>query len=54
MPVEIRELTVKVTVQDTNKPSGGANSSTDENKTEIIEACIEKVMELLQQKQLDR
>ncbi len=56
MPIEIRELVIKATVA----PSDGSNvsgdsvgSSGDNNvskKEEIINACVEKIMEILKEK----
>lgn len=46
MPVEIKELVIKVTVQEMTKsaaPSGGGGAQ----KQDMIQECVEKVMELL-------
>ena len=50
MPIEIKELTVKVTVQDKNSSSENSGGSPLENKEELIEECVEKVMDLLHEK----
>ena len=51
MPIEIRELIIKATVQQETggiaKPGGtGANNSVGPNE-EILQACLEKMVELL-------
>jgi len=59
MPIEIRELHINVAVSSPgqNQPRGGAqisealaNSAPDNNREDIIAACVEKVMEILQNK----
>ncbi|MGQ1785070.1 DUF5908 family protein [Saccharicrinis sp. GN24d3] len=50
MPIEIKELHIKINVSDDSRrvrPSG--NSSSDKDK--IIEACVEQVMEILSKKE---
>lgn len=54
MPIEIRELVIKATV--VQEGSGGAalpSSNTNNNVSpneEIITACVEKIMEILKEK----
>jgi hypothetical protein len=60
MPIEIRELHIKVSVTSpeatqgstgTTSPGGRSNSYTGgNNNEEIVAACVEKVMEILQNK----
>jgi hypothetical protein len=60
MPIEIRELHIQVTVNspqnEATSSGGGSSSSTGGNspggagQEEIIAACVEKVMEILQNK----
>ena len=57
MPVEIRELIIKVSVtspENTGAGSGNSSSGTNQsgniNKEEIVAECVEKVMEILQHK----
>jgi hypothetical protein len=59
MPIEIRELHIRVSVTTPaaeSSPSGasssgqGSNEASGNNKEEIIAACVEKVMEILQNK----
>jgi hypothetical protein len=59
MPIEIRELHIKVSVTspDTshadarNASSGAGSAASDANYTEeIVAACVEKVMEILKNK----
>ena len=52
MPIEIRELVIKATVtQDGNIGNAGAGSSgsggnTASSKEEVINACVEKILEI--------
>lgn len=55
MPIEIRELVIKATVL--QEGTGGAASGTSPNSNnnvspqeEIISACVEKVLEILKEK----
>lgn len=56
MPIEIRELVIKATVvQEGNTGAGAASvgSSTDNNVSpneEMIKTCVEKVLEILKDK----
>jgi len=59
MPIEIRELHIKVSVSspDTSQVAGRSNSpgtglaiNSGDNTEEIVAACVEKVMELLKNK----
>jgi len=59
MPIEIRELHIRVSVTNpaAESSSSGAsstgqvsNEASGNNKEEIIAACVEKVMEILQNK----
>ncbi len=54
MPVEIRELVIKATVeQNSGAASGAAGSSTGSNSTpgeDMIKTCVEKVLEILKEK----
>jgi len=55
MPIEIRELNIKVSVvqnqqeQESAPPSGSTGGSMPE-KDELIAECVEQVMELIKQK----
>jgi hypothetical protein len=51
MPIEVRELIIKATVQQetggTSKPGGaGANNSVGPNE-ELLQTCIEKLVEII-------
>jgi len=50
MPIEIKELIVKITVADQPQSSNPANNRRDEKEV-IIAACVEQVMEILSKKQ---
>lgn len=57
MPIEIKELVIKVTVQEMKKGAGSASGQSgggSENKQQIVQECVEQVMELLQAKSYDR
>ncbi len=47
MPLEIKELVIKATVQDEQQPSTSTQSGTEEDKETIIEECVDKVLEIL-------
>ncbi|MCW3464567.1 DUF5908 family protein [Chitinophaga nivalis] len=48
MPVEIRELVIRMTVDDAaGKGNTGAGESQDNTPEAIIKTCVEKVMEIL-------
>jgi hypothetical protein len=55
MPVEVRELIIKATVVQegtadaTSAPSSGTNNNVSANE-EIITACVEKILEILKEK----
>ncbi len=55
MPIEIRELVIKATVVQegtggaASAPSSNTNNNVSPNE-EIITACVEKVMEILKEK----
>ena len=55
MPIEIRELVIKATVVQegnagaTSAPSSNSNNNVSANE-EIITACVEKIMEILKEK----
>lgn len=55
MPIEIRELNIKVSVsqnqqeQDSSPPAGSTGSAVPD-KDELISECVEQVMELLNMK----
>ena len=55
MPIEIRELNIKVSVSQNQQeqdsaPSAGSSAGTAPDKDEIISECVEQVMELLKLK----
>jgi len=59
MPIEIRELHIKVSVTTpqsgqsaagAGSSGGGSNDTAGINKEEIVAACVEKVMEILHNK----
>ena len=53
MPVEIRELIIKATIADAEKPEQGGKSKglEESDKQAIVAECVETVMELLHLKQ---
>jgi len=54
MPIEVRELVIKATVTQDASPGASPGGETVNNavpeKEEIINACVEKVLEILKQK----
>jgi hypothetical protein len=55
MPVEIKELHIKVTVNatggaSTNQPTSGSGKNSDVDRQHIIAECVEQVLEVLQNK----
>jgi len=52
MPIEVRELVIKAVVAQDNAPgaSGGAAQGGGGAPEEIILACVEKVMDILKEK----
>ena len=54
MPIEIRELNIKITMD--NSPSGGQSAPSGNpegggNEDAIVAACVERVLEILKEKQ---
>lgn len=50
MPIEIKELIIKINVDDSPKNSSGEKSKRTE-RDKIIEACVEQVMEIISKKE---
>ncbi len=59
MPIEIRELHIKMSVSSpqagqaspgTTSPQRSSNESRSSDKEELVAACVEKVLEILQNK----
>ena len=55
MPIEIRELVIKATLSQDNKsgaqPSANSDSSNaPKNNEELINTCVEKILEILKSK----
>ncbi len=53
MPIEIRELIIKAAVIGDEKAGGSISASsgnTDNPREEIINACVEKVIQILKEK----
>jgi Family of unknown function (DUF5908) len=53
MPIEIKELVIKLTVTNQNttpKPTINFNEISSQIKKEIIEECVERVLEILDEK----
>ncbi|NQU87675.1 MAG: hypothetical protein HQ541_18135 [Mariniphaga sp.] len=48
MPIEIKELNIKINVEDKNN-SSETNESKADLKDSIIKSCVEQVMEILSQ-----
>lgn len=55
MPIEIRELVIKASIvqEGTGDAASGSSSNTNNNvspQEEIVSACVEKVLEILKEK----
>jgi hypothetical protein len=55
MPIEIRELTIKVTVdqpnpQEKQSTGGGQGEGSKEDKDAILSQCVEQVLNIIQSK----
>ncbi len=50
MPVVIKELHIKVNVEKKPPEPGGTSAHPTENRDNLIDACVEKVLEVLKQK----
>jgi hypothetical protein len=52
MPIEVRELVIKAVVAQDNAPgaSGGSAQGGSDASEKIIQACVEKVMDILKEK----
>ncbi|MDO7174065.1 DUF5908 family protein [Mariniflexile sp. AS56] len=48
MPIEIKELYIKINVDESEKSQGGGKSS-EHGKIAIIAACVEEVMERIKE-----
>lgn len=47
MPLEIKELVIRATVQDEEKPKASPQSAAADDKEALIEECVDKVLEIL-------
>lgn len=47
MPIEIKELIIRATVDDQAKKVQNTRQTSDEEKTELVEECVEQVLEIL-------
>lgn len=50
MPIEIRELVIKVSVEESNAEKQKASGSKSIDREDIIADCVEQVMEILSNK----
>ena len=50
MPIEIKELHIKINVDDSPRNSSAETSKRNE-RDKIVEACVEQVMEIISKKQ---
>ena len=51
MPIEIRELVIRATVDEGQAPGGEASSGSESDRDAIIRECVEQVMERLKEKE---
>ncbi|GAA3630156.1 DUF5908 family protein [Flavivirga jejuensis] len=50
MPIEIKELHIKINVNDSNQSNASANKAPGGNAANLISTCIEKVFEIQDRK----
>lgn len=50
MPVEVRKLVIKTTVVEDNQSSSSATASSGQDAESIIKECVNKILELLKEK----
>jgi hypothetical protein len=50
MPIEIKELHIKINVAE-NEDSATSNGFSKDEKDKIIEACVEQIMDILSKKE---
>ena len=53
MPIEVRELVIKATVEEATSANASAASTNNSNVStgeEIIKACVDKVLEIIKEK----
>ncbi|MCE5204592.1 MAG: DUF5908 family protein [Porphyromonadaceae bacterium] len=51
MPIEIKELHIRINVEESTPVAGVAAETTQSEKDKIIAACVEQVMEILSKKE---
>ncbi|MDD4631005.1 MAG: DUF5908 family protein [Proteiniphilum sp.] len=51
MPIEIKELHIRINVDESTPAAGVAGETTQNEKDQIIAACVEQVMEILAKKE---
>lgn len=47
MPIEIRELNIKINVSENQSTTTGSSEMNQEKQNEIIAQCVEQVMEII-------
>ena len=50
MPVEIRELIIRATVDPGSSSTGGSRSDADEDRRALVAECVEQVLETLRRR----
>jgi len=50
MPIEIREMIIKTTVTQDSNSSPKADAKDDDANKELIKLCVEKVLEIMKEK----
>lgn len=51
MPIEIKELNIRINVTDDQTAASGNQDMNQEQQDEIIARCVEQVMEIISKKQ---
>jgi len=50
MPLEIKELHIRVSVNDGEQTQSGGGATQAENKEAIIQICVDRVLDILKRK----
>lgn len=48
MPITIKELHIKINVDEKSEPQGQPSGAKNENTAAIVAACVEEVMDILE------
>jgi len=51
MPIEVRELIIKATIDEKGNQSSSTGDMNANIKLEIVQTCVEQILEILKEKQ---